>query len=255
MDLDGADAPGDIGLERWSTPSSGPGPDLGLIKERTMRSTLHAMALASLFAVGNTSGLGLASARACDHATGGTYARSASWGYRAEFRQPTPAQFVAMPRHDQCAICHPAPPNCAPLPPPCENVSFVVRDSRRVTSSRYSRDSYDAGYASPQALPADRESYGISHETPDVDLTPRAIRPDRPRTYVAGPDLPYPTKQAPSVYATPQGSTYATPPASNPELSLDELPSDAVPPPPFVTNTPPPLPTPYQPYLSQGPQS
>ncbi len=247
MDLDDADAPEDIGLERWSTPSCGLGPDLGLIKERTMRSTLRTMALASLFAVGNISGLGLATARACDHGAGGTYARSASWGYRAEFRQPAPAQFVAMPRHESCEICHPAPPICAPLPPPpCEDVSFVVRDTRRVTSSRYSRESYDASYASPQALPAYRESY---------DLTPQAIRPDRPRTDVAGPDLPYPTKQAPSVYATPQGSTYATPQASNPELSFEGLPPDSVPPPPFVTNTPPPLPTPYQPYLSQGPQS
>ena len=248
MDLDDADAPEDIGLERWSTPSCGLGPDLGLIKERTMRSTLRTMALASLFAVGNISGLGLATARACDHGAGGTYARSASWGYQAESRQPGPAQFGGMPSYDRCAICHPAPPICAPLPPPpCETVSFVVRDSRRVTSSGFSRESYQSSYASPQDAPAYPENYEVPRETPAIYPTPQVVRRDRSRSDFAGPNLPYPTKQSPSVYSTPQDS--------NPELSLDGFPSDSVPPPPYVTTTPPPLPSPYQPYTGQGPQS
>jgi len=208
-----------------------------------MRSTLRTMAMASLLAVGSTSGLGVSTARACDHGPGGTYGHTASWGYRAEYGFPAQAPYGGMLDDDRCRICYPAPPICEP--PPCENGLFVVRESRRVAYRGLPRRAYVTGYSSPQALPAYPEAYGAPEETQTIYPSPQGAMPYRSRYDAPSPDLPYPTKQGPAVFGSPQApSSYATPggPQSyaSPQGPYDEA--------------PPPLPTP-SPVPGQEPQS
>ena len=140
-----------------------------------MRSILRTMAMAGLLAIGSSSGLGVSTARACDHGPGGSYGRTASWGYRAEFGLPGPARYVDIPDSNRCPICHPAPPICEP--PPCESGGFVVRQSRRVTYGDYGREAYFTGDSSPQALPAYPERYGAMQEDQATYPTPQAAMP------------------------------------------------------------------------------
>lgn len=207
-----------------------------------MRSTLRTIAVASLIAVGSTSGLGVATARACDHEPGFGYGRTASWGYSAQFGQPGLAQYAGMPSYDRCPICHPGPPPCTP--PPYEPVSVVVRQTRRVTYSGLQAVAFDSGPA--PAYPAYDQAYGVAGETlaryPSLQ-TPRSYST---RPYAPGPYLPYPTKQTPEVYGTPQTSGSDLPP--------DGYISDSSPRAPFAAPTPPPLPTPSHPYPGQPPQ-
>ncbi len=208
-----------------------------------MRSTLRTMAMASLVAVGSTSGLGVSTARACDHGPGDTYGRTVSSGYRAEFRFPAPAPYAGVLDDDRCRLCYPAPPICEP--PPCESGLFVVRESRRVTYAGLPRKAYVTGYSSPQASPAYPESYGVPEDTQTIYPSPQGAMPYRSRYHATNPDLPYPTKQGPAVYGSPQApASYPTP--EGPEsYAVPRAPYDAA---------PPPLPTP-SPVPLQEPQS
>jgi len=199
------------------------------------------MAMASLVAFGSTSGLGLSTARACDHGAGGTYGRTSSWGYRAEFGYPAPAPapllYAGMPDHDRCRICYPAPPICEP--PPCESGLYVVRASRRVTYAGLPRTAYVTGYSSPQALPAYPESYGASEETQTIYPSPQGMMPYRSRYSAPSPELPYPTKQGPAVYGSPQGPTsYLTPEGPESYATPQESDDAAPPPPPIPSQVP-----------------
>ncbi len=203
--------------------------------------------MAGLLAIGSSSGLGMSTARACDHGPGGAYGRTAAWGYRAEFGFPGPAPYVGPADSDPCPICHPAPPVCEP--PSYESAGFVIHQSRRVTYRDYGRAAYVTGYSSPRALPDYSERYGAIQEYGETYPTPQSALPYRPRYNSPGPVLPYPSKQGPTVYATPQESEAYTAPEGPESYATPQVPYDAPPPPP-VPSPAPPIPTPPV----QGPQ-
>ncbi len=203
--------------------------------------------MAGLLAIGSSSGLGVSTARACDHGPGGAYGRTAAWGYRAEFGLPGPGGYADLADSDACPICHPAPPVCEP--PSYESAGYVIRQSRRVTYRDYGRAAYVTGDSSPRALPGYPERYGAVQGYGETYASPQAARPYRPQYDATVPVLPYPSKQGPTVYATPQDLEGYTTPEEQESYAAPQDPT-AAPPPPPIPSPAPPIPTPPV----QGPQ-
>ena len=227
-------------------PAAGPDSARGQDGGYDVRAPLRTMTLAGLLAIGSSTGLGVSTARACDHGPEGAYGRTDSWGYRAEYGLAGPGRYD-LADSGPCPICHPAPPVCET--PAYESASYVVRQSRRVTYRDYGRAGYVTGYSSPRALPGYAQRYGAVQEYGETYPTPQSVMPYRPRYETTVPVLPYPSKQGPTVYATPQDSeVYSTP--EEQESYAGPVDPTAAPPPPPVPSPAPPIPTPP----IQGPQ-
>jgi hypothetical protein len=186
-----------------------------------MRLTLRKMAMAGVLATASASGVGVTTARACDHAPARGFGPVPQWGSGGVLS--TTIGVGSLPDYDHCPVCQPrsfVPPPCPP--PPCPDEFSAVVETRYVSYREYPRPDFPVSYPGPPAL----------------DSAPRAVN-----TYEAPYYPATPPKQAPGVYGSSQypvpssgqSAYYGSPRAQAPYRSQA---------PPAGYDQAPPLPTP-----------